>query len=491
MRSVFLFKSLKEQTVRNKFNLLIALIIVILLFSLLNALSSVKVMSGIRAYVGGEGLWSKGQKEAVNSLVAYTHSHDEADYQKFLHFVDVPLGDKQARLEMNKPNPDYSVVRVGFIQGGNSPDDVNDMIFLYRNFRHSRLMSPAISIWAQGDAEMANLLAAGDRIHALIAPNASLSTAQNAQLASLLTTTYASDSRLTSLENQFSASLGLGSRRLERVLFELTVVTTGILGVLTLVVASLSARAIIRLDRLKTEFVSLASHQLRTPLTAINWYAESLLSENAGPLNPKQQQYISELYNGGQRMASLISDLLKVSSLDLGTYKPEVKNVDVTRALDTAIRDLQPQIDQKQISVKVAIDSSVPTVSIAEQFFMGVLQNLLSNSVKYTKKNGKINVTVRKQRSAIVVEVADNGVGIPEEQQSQIFKKLFRADNAQKLDANGTGLGLYIVKAMVRHMDGKVWFESVEGRSTTFYVRLPIRSRYHEKAIANSLDQNG
>ncbi len=483
MSENFSFRSLKAQTVQNKFNIIVGLVVFILMLGLVETLASVKVMSGIRAYVGGEGLWSKGQKEALNSLVSYAFSLDEADYQKYQQFMQVPLGDHQARLEMNKKNPDYARVTEGFVQGGNNPGDVGDLFFLYRNFRNNRLMKPAIDAWVQGDEQIQNLITTGNQIHELIAEGMPAAPAARnvwmAKRVELVASARVTDARLTVLEDRFSASLGEGSRRIERFLFQVTIFSTALLGALTLVVAIRSARTIIRLDRLKTEFVSLASHQLRTPLTAINWYAESLLSETAGTLNPKQKQYISELYGGGQRMASLISDLLKVSSLDLGTYRPDISPVDISRTLSPIVHDLQPQIDQKHIELDVSIDPQVPVMNADKHFLTAVLQNLVSNSVKYTRKNGRITVHVTKQRQNIIIQVSDNGMGIPEEQQAQIFKKLFRADNAQKLDPNGTGLGLYIVRSMVRHMGGKVWFRSVENKGTDFFVKLPVRSRYH------------
>ena len=213
----------------------------------------------------------------------------------------------------------------------------------------------------------------------------------------------------------------------------------------------------------------------------MNWYAEALLSQSAGTITKQQEEYLTELRDGGQRMATLISDLLKVSSLDLGTYHPEIKTVAVDKTIETVVRDLQPEIAKKELTMTTTVDPMLPDVSIDAQLFAGVIQNLLSNSVKYTKNGGKVSISVFRQRQNMLIHVADNGIGIPEKQQSQLFRKLFRADNAQKVDANGTGLGLYIVKAMVRNMGGKIWFESAEHKGTDFYVRLPLTSKQRTK----------
>ena len=485
MTEALSFRSLKTRTVQNRFNIIVGLLLLILLFSLVESLAAVKVMSGIRAYVGGEGLWSKAQKEALNSLVTYAFSQNEADYRKFTSYLQVPLGDKQARLEMNKKNPDYTIIADGFIKGGNSPEDIGDLTFLYRNFNQNRLMKPSVDAWVKGDEGILALASKGNEIHALVSAgqpaSATARAAWTAQRAALVSDARAIDARLTVQENAFSASLGVGSRRIVRFLFEVTVFTTGMLGLLTLVVSIRSARSLIRLDKQKTEFVSLASHQLRTPLTAMNWYAEALLSQSAGTITKQQEEYLTELRDGGQRMASLISDLLKVSSLDLGTYHPEIKTIAVDKVVETVVRDLQPEIAKKELTLKTTVDPMLPEVSIDAQLLTGVIQNLLSNSVKYTKNGGKVSISIFRQRQNMLIHVADNGIGIPEKQQSQLFRKLFRADNAQKVDANGTGLGLYIVKAMVRNMGGKIWFESAEHKGTDFYVRLPLNSKQRAK----------
>lgn len=479
MQNYFSFESLKKRTVQNKFNIIIGLIILILLFGMVNFWFSMKIMSSIRSYVGGEGLWSKAQKEAANNLVKYSYSHNEADYKSYQNFIKVPMGDKQARLEMNKTHPDLAITRQGFIQGGNDPSDVGDLIFLYQRFRNVSYVSQAIAIWTQGDAEIQNLVYEGDQIHSLVTQPTPVNRVQAAnrasQLSELLNQVYDTDKRLTVLENNFSATLGSGSRNINDSLVRLTIVITILLGALTLLVAILIGRAIIRLDRLKTEFVSIASHQLRTPLTSVNWIAEALLTESKGKLNPEQKKAMTELYNSGQRMSNLITDLLRASSLDLGTYKSRLETINVGGTLKVAIKDQQPVLDQKNISVTTNIDENLPRISLDKQLLSVVFQNLLSNSAKYTPAGGTITIDIHAKKTSLLIGVADNGIGIPREQQSQIFGKFFRADNAKEADAsNGTGLGLYIVRAMVQMARGAVWFESAENQGTTFYVKLPL-----------------
>ena len=488
MQDKFPDKTLKTHTVRNKFNIIIVLIIFILLISLGNFWFSTKVLSGIRAYVAGEGLWSKSQKEAVNRLVKYTITRDEADYSAFVGFTKVQLGDKQARLELDKPHPNLEIARDGFIQGGNNDDDIGNLIFLYRRFRSVSYMDSAIQTWTEGDKEIENLLSTGNQIHNLIlkhqdAANLQELTNNSSKLNSLVRQTYKINSRLTTLENQFSYNLGDAYRNISNILLKITISLTILLGALTLIVAILIAKALIRLDILKSEFVSIASHQLRTPLTTINWYAESLLSGLKGKLNDEQRKYIEELYGGGQRMSSLIDDLLKMSSLDLETYVSKRQPVDVSMAINTVIKDLKVGIEHKAITLTMAIDPNMREVILDKQLLGVVLQNLLSNSVKYTPQSGQIAVKADKKNSHILLAISDSGIGIPKIQQTKIFTKLFRADNADKLSSDGSGLGLYIVKATVARMGGKIWFESIEGKGTTFYVKIPFKGGRHAKKL--------
>lgn len=480
------FRQFKKRTVQNRLTIIISLVIFVLLVGLVNFRLSMRVMSGTRAYVGGEGLWSKAQKEAVFKLVRYTNSGDESDYQEFLKYTEVQLGDKQARLEMDKPRFDRNIVREGFIKGGNHPDDVRDLIFLYRGFRDVSYMRTAVEAWTEGDKEIENLLYVGEQIHELVSTppmpdNPAIRQARAAELASLVEQVYEIDERLTILEDKFSATLNEGARGIAWTLLWINIGITALLGLLSLVVGVMVSRHLVRLDKLKTDFVSLASHQLRTPLTAINWSSESLLAEKSGKLTQAQKRYIEALASAGQRMANLISDLLRVSSIEMKTYELNVEEVNLRSVLDGVVKDQQKEIKQKKINLDLTVDARVPMVQTDEQILREVLENLLSNSIKYTPEDGRIDIQIQTMRTYALIRVSDTGIGIPKSQQSQIFSKLFRADNAQRHNSAGTGLGLYIAKALVKMLNGNIWFDSVEDKGTNFYVKLPLYSEHYSK----------
>ena len=198
---------------------LFVLIVACLVF-LTNA--RMEIQSAVRAYVGGEGLWSKGQKDAVHYLTRYARSHVEDDYQHYLNALAIPLGDQQARLELEKPDPDLAVVYKGFIQGRNHPDDVENMAWLFRRFRHIGYMARAIAIWAEGDASITELRRRGAELHAAITSEQ----ADSAGLDAILEQINVLNRGLTSLEDQFSNTLGEANRWVTRVLWRINAAAT-------------------------------------------------------------------------------------------------------------------------------------------------------------------------------------------------------------------------------------------------------------------------
>lgn len=228
------------------------------------------------------------------------------------------------------------------------------------------------------------------------------------------------------------------------------------------------------IDKSKTEFVSIASHQLRTPLTIINWYVEMLFDPSNTKLSEKQKQYITEIAHASKRMIELVNALLNVSRIDMGTFMVDVKPVNFLLAMDDALKDLSLQIAHKNMKIEKRYDDSLPLINADPKLLRIIFQNLLTNAVKYTPEEGSITIGLSKKRSNVLISVADTGFGIPAHQQDSIFLKFFRADNAREKEPDGNGLGLYIVKSLVEHSGGKIWFTSEENKGSTFYVEIPL-----------------
>ncbi|MFA5163295.1 MAG: ATP-binding protein [Patescibacteria group bacterium] len=229
------------------------------------------------------------------------------------------------------------------------------------------------------------------------------------------------------------------------------------------------------IDRAKTEFVSLASHQLRTPLSSINWYAEMLLDGDAGKLNKEQKNFVEAIYKGNQRMVELVNALLNVSRIELGTFAVEPVPTDFKAVAQSVLEELKPMISNKKLKIEFTSDSKLGLIPADPKLIRIVFQNLLSNAAKYTPDKGLIKIKIYPEGQNLMISVQDNGYGIPKEQQAKIFDKLFRADNVKEKDTEGTGLGLYIVKSIIEGSQGNVRFESEEDKGTTFFVSLPLK----------------
>lgn len=233
-------------------------------------------------------------------------------------------------------------------------------------------------------------------------------------------------------------------------------------------------------DRAKTEFVSLASHQLQTPLTSINWFTEMLLEQDFGKLSEEQQDFVKSIHESNQRMIDLVNGLLNVSRLEHGTFTIEPQLDDITKIADSVLKELEAR--RKKAKVKVTKKyGKLPKIKVDSKLLRIILQNLLSNAIKYTPEKGQVTLEMKQKKPNVLITVKDTGYGIPSHQQDKMFTKLFRADNVREKDTEGTGLGLYIVKQILDSSGGKIWFKSEENKGTTFFVQIPLKGMKEKK----------
>ncbi|MBI4252907.1 PAS domain-containing protein [Candidatus Uhrbacteria bacterium] len=241
------------------------------------------------------------------------------------------------------------------------------------------------------------------------------------------------------------------------------------------------------IDRAKDEFVSLASHQLRTPPTSINWFLEMLLTGDAGPLNEKQEECVRGAYQNSQRMVTLVNTLLDISRMELGVFPVIPEPVDMIVFTKDIFEEFKLTIKEKELTVKEQYAPHLPLIPVDRKLLRIVVQNIISNAVKYSPTKGTIRITVSLQKEgtniggrkltidSVVISISDTGYGIPRDQFDKIFTKLFRADNVKDKATDGIGLGLYLAKSIVDRVQGDVWFESVENKGSTFYLSLPSK----------------
>lgn len=229
------------------------------------------------------------------------------------------------------------------------------------------------------------------------------------------------------------------------------------------------------IDRQKSDFISIASHQLRTPLSALRWFLDLFLAGDVGPLKPTQKEYLGDMSTSVERMIRLVGDLLNVSRIESGRTKPNPENIETRAFVASLAREFAPLVAQQQVvfTSSVAKDavSFYADLSLAHQ----AIANVISNAVKYTPSGGSVSLDVVVKDRETVFTVTDTGLGIPKAQQYRIYDKFFRGENVVAKETVGSGLGLYVVKTIVDISGGRVWFESMENKGAIFHVSFPNR----------------
>lgn len=226
-------------------------------------------------------------------------------------------------------------------------------------------------------------------------------------------------------------------------------------------------------DRAKTEFVSIASHQLRTPLAAINWYVEMLSDEGVGTINETQRKYLDQIHAASTRMVDMVSSLLNVSRIDMGSLRSNPEPVLLSDIADSVIAELEKMAKKKGVTIIKKYDPMLEPINVDMNMARVMFQNILFNAIKYTPEKGLVTLSIKREGEAALITISDTGYGIPADQQPKIFTKFFRARNAREKEPEGSGLGLYITKAIVEHAQGTIKFSSEEGKGTEFRIFIP------------------
>ena len=227
------------------------------------------------------------------------------------------------------------------------------------------------------------------------------------------------------------------------------------------------------LDEIKDEFMSMASHQLRTPLTSVKGYISMVLEGDAGNVTPQQQKLLMEAFKSSERMVGLIADFLNVSRLQTGKFIIEKTLFDMRETVEQEVSDLKMIADSHAMKLKLKITGKDFLVVADEQKVRQVIMNFIDNAIYYSHPDGTIVVNLERLKDQVVVTIVDTGIGVPEAEQSRLFHKFFRAKNARKQRPDGTGVGLYLARRVVSAHGGSIVFSSKEGKGSTFGFRLP------------------
>jgi signal transduction histidine kinase len=238
---------------------------------------------------------------------------------------------------------------------------------------------------------------------------------------------------------------------------------------------TLANNRLLELDKVKTEFISVAAHQLRTPLSAVKWALSLLIDEEAKNLTAEQRTLLLKGYESNERTINLINKMLVVTRIESGKMAFELTDVHIENIIDATMLDFAGYVETHHIKLTFARPKkTLPHIHADADKLRSVLQNLIENAVYYTKDGGAIGITAELADGRIKVSVKDSGIGIPPKQHLGIFNKFFRADNAAKIRTDGSGLGLFVAKNIVDRHGGEIGFTSVENVGSTFYFTVPV-----------------
>lgn len=225
-----------------------------------------------------------------------------------------------------------------------------------------------------------------------------------------------------------------------------------------------------------SETVSIVAHQLKSPLSVIKGYLEILLTEDFGEINEKQKEYLGDALANVQRMAIIVNYLLDVSRIEEGRYDLQLQKANLEEIISQVIKDFSSWTKASNCKIVFTSSKELPKVSIDPLKIRQVIENLISNAIKYKGAGeGKIEITLEKKGKSILFSCKDNGISIFKEDSKKVFSKFYRSEKAMELDPSGSGLGLYINKAIITLNKGKVWFKKNKGPGLTFFFTLPIK----------------
>lgn len=229
-------------------------------------------------------------------------------------------------------------------------------------------------------------------------------------------------------------------------------------------------------EKMKSDFVSLAAHQLRTPLSAVKWILRMLLDGELGELKKEQRNFLEDGYISNQRMIDLVNDLLNVARIEEGRYIYDLTSTDIEKLIKPIIKSRKEECRERKIAVTFKKSGKKPSdVLIDSEKIAIVFDNILDNAISYTFPGGRVAVSLSYAKEQVRVCVKDSGMGIPGNQQKNVFKKFFRGANVVRKETDGTGLGLFISKNIVEAHKGKIWFKSEEGKGTNFCFTIPTK----------------
>jgi len=268
---------------------------------------------------------------------------------------------------------------------------------------------------------------------------------------------------------------GLGTRFIEdpETVALIVLILTAVLFVVAFTITR-SFERLVEVNRMRSEFIKIVSHQLRSPITNLSWAIDILMSGQLGKVEEKQAEYFKILKENSSRMIGLVRDLLTVSRIEEGSLMIKREKISIELIIKKLISRFKPFVLGSNVEIKFEAGENLPQVFVDAHQIEIVIENLFDNAIRYIKEKGEIKIKLEIRDKILYFEIKDTGVGIPKDDQKFIFQKFFRSENAIRQQTQGSGLGLFIAKSIIERFDGQIGFKSEENKGSTFWFTLPI-----------------
>ncbi len=225
----------------------------------------------------------------------------------------------------------------------------------------------------------------------------------------------------------------------------------------------------------KSDIISITAHQLRTSLSALKWIFKMFIDQDVGALTNEQNELMQKAYNSNERMLNLVNDLLTLNHSEESLFVFNFEKTDFLYLVEQTLFEFSGETNKKKVElIFLKPEAPIPNLNCDIKLMRVVLQNLIENAIKYSNKEGKVFISLKQKEGDLLLSIHDTGIGIKDEDKENIFKKFYRANNAQEKDVIGSGLGLFTAKKIIEKHNGKIWFENASGGGTTFFISLPI-----------------
>ena len=444
------------------------------------------VMSAGRAYVDGESLWSKSQKDALLYVERYVDTCDPLYLRRYQSAVAVPFGDRMARLAMERTPDAIEPVRQGFTQGLIHPDDIGGMRFVFRWLGWVPAIDRAVAAWRQADEKLLEIHATVQQLNTESAEFCSGRSA-NAQL---LARVHRLNDELTPLQVAFSQHLGEANRLLFKIAVAAMVLGSLLLGApglwLSYRVVKSNLDALRRADeasRAKTEFLANMSHELRTPMNGVIGLIDAL--QQSG-LDDEQRETTELMRSSGASLLALLEDVLDMSKIEAGQMRVDSVPVDSARVVEQVCGVFHPIGLERGVDLTFYTDPNIPVAILGDPLRLRqIITNLVCNAVKFSAgrpHRGEVHVRWTLHDGPeeagsgprLMLTVRDNGIGIAPDTRAALFQPFVQADLSTTRRFGGTGLGLAIIHHLLQAMGGVIEVDSTPGVGSTFKVSLPL-----------------